>query len=62
MVIRKTFENMLPKDIVWRQKEQFSDGVGIAGIDTLKKITSEKISDEDMAHASELLSFKYSPK
>ncbi len=52
-IIRKTFENMLPKNIVWRQKEQFSDGVGYSWIDTLKKITSEKISDEDMSHASE---------
>lgn len=52
-VLRQAFADMLPEDIAWRQKEQFSDGVGYSWIDTLKKITSEQVSDEQMAHASE---------
>lgn len=51
--LRKAFEDIIPKEIAWRQKEQFSDGVGYNWIDTLKKITSEQISDEEMAHAAE---------
>lgn len=50
-VIRKAFEDYLPESIVWRQKEQFSDGVGYHWIDTLRKLTSEKITDEQMASA-----------
>ena len=52
-ILRKAFEDMLPHDIVWRQKEQFSDGVGYSWIDTLKKMTDEVISDkqfETIAH------------
>lgn len=52
-ILRKAFEDMLPHDIVWRQKEQFSDGVGYSWIDTLKKMTNEAISDkqfETIAH------------
>ena len=52
-ILRKTFAYMLPEEIAWRQKEQFSDGVGYSWIDTLKKITSEQVSDEQMAHAAE---------
>ena len=52
-VLRKAFEDMLPKEIVWRQKEQFSDGVGYGWIDTLKRITSEAVSDREMEHAAE---------
>ena len=52
-VLRQAFADMLPEEIVWRQKEQFSDGVGYSWIDTLKKITSEQVSDEQMAHAAE---------
>ena len=48
-IIRKAFEDMLPESIVWRQKEQFSDGVGYSWIDTLKKMTEEKISDSEFA-------------
>jgi len=50
-VIRKSFESYLPKEIVWRQKEQFSDGVGYSWIDTLKRVASERITDEQMASA-----------
>ncbi len=52
-IVRKAFADMLPEGIAWRQKEQFSDGVGYSWIDTLKKITSEAVSDEQMAHAAE---------
>ncbi|MBP5403237.1 MAG: asparagine synthase B [Treponema sp.] len=48
-ILRKAFEDMLPSEIVWRQKEQFSDGVGYSWIDTLKKITEEKVSDAEFA-------------
>lgn len=52
-VVREAFSDILPESIVWRQKEQFSDGVGYSWIDTLKKIASESVSDEQMAHAAE---------
>lgn len=52
-IVREAFSDMLPKEIVWRQKEQFSDGVGYSWIDTLKKITEELVTDEQMAHAAE---------
>lgn len=52
-VVREAFEDMLPESVAWRQKEQFSDGVGYSWIDTLKKITSEAVSDEEMLHAAE---------
>lgn len=52
-IVREAFEDMLPEEVAWRQKEQFSDGVGYSWIDTLKKITSEAVTDEQMAHAEE---------
>ena len=52
-IVREAFAHMLPSEVAWRQKEQFSDGVGYSWIDTLKQITSERVSDEQMAHASE---------
>ena len=52
-IVREAFADMLPESVAWRQKEQFSDGVGYSWIDTLKKITSEQVSDEQMAHAAE---------
>lgn len=51
-ILREACADLLPESILWRQKEQFSDGVGYSWIDTLKKITSEAVSDEQMAHAS----------
>ena len=48
-ILRKAFEDMLPESIAWRQKEQFSDGVGYSWIDTLKKMTEEKVSDAEFA-------------
>ena len=52
-IVREAFADMLPAEVAWRQKEQFSDGVGYSWIDTLKKMTSEAVSDEQMAHAAE---------
>ncbi|MCR4620231.1 MAG: asparagine synthase B [Paludibacteraceae bacterium] len=52
-IVREAFADMLPEEIAWRQKEQFSDGVGYSWIDKLKAITSQKVSDEEMVHASE---------
>ncbi len=52
-VVREAFSDMLPEEIAWRQKEQFSDGVGYSWIDTLKEITASAVSDEQMAHAAE---------
>ncbi len=51
-LIRTAFADMLPAAVAWRQKEQFSDGVGYSWIDTLKQITSAAVSDEQMAHAA----------
>ena len=52
-IVREAFADMLPESVAWRQKEQFSDGVGYSWIDTLKAITAEAVSDEQMAHAAE---------
>ena len=52
-IVREGFADMLPAEVAWRQKEQFSDGVGYSWIDTLKKITSDQVSDEQMEHAEE---------
>ncbi|MCQ2557748.1 MAG: asparagine synthase B [Oscillospiraceae bacterium] len=50
-IVREAFKDMLPDEIVWRQKEQFSDGVGYSWIDTLKKTTDEMVSDAQFAMA-----------
>ena len=50
-VIRKAFKDYLPESIVWRQKEQFSDGVGYTWIDTLKALAEKKITDEQLVNA-----------
>jgi asparagine synthase (glutamine-hydrolysing) len=47
-ILRKAFEDFLPESVVWRQKEQFSDGVGYSWIDTLKKLVSDKVTDSQM--------------
>ena len=52
-IVREAFADMLPESVAWRQKEQFSDGVGYSWIDTLKEITSAAVTDEQMAHAAE---------
>ncbi len=50
-VIRKAFEKYLPESVAWRQKEQFSDGVGYSWIDTLKDVVELEVTDEQMANA-----------
>lgn len=50
-VIRKAFEDYLPESVVWRQKEQFSDGVGYSWIDTLKEVVEAAVTDEQMNNA-----------
>lgn len=50
-VVRKAFEDMLPESVAWRQKEQFSDGVGYSWIDTLKELVNDEVTDEQMANA-----------
>ena len=52
-IVREAFADMLPESVAWRQKEQFSDGVGYSWIDTLKEITSKAVTDEQMAHVAE---------
>ncbi len=52
-IVREAFADMLPDDVAWRQKEQFSDGVGYSWIDTLKAVTAAAVSDEQMAHAAD---------
>lgn len=52
-VVREAFTDMIPAEVAWRQKEQFSDGVGYSWIDTLKQVTSSAVSDEQMSHAAE---------
>ena len=52
-IVREAFADMLPESVAWRQKEQFSDGVGYSWIDTLKAVTAAAVSDEQMAHAAE---------
>jgi len=50
-VLRKAFEDYLPESVAWRQKEQFSDGVGYSWIDTLKEVTFNSVTDEQLANA-----------
>ena len=52
-VVRDAFADMLPESVAWRQKEQFSDGVGYNWIDTLKAVTTAAVSDEQMRKAAE---------
>jgi asparagine synthase (glutamine-hydrolysing) len=50
-ILRKAFEDMIPESIAWRQKEQFSDGVGYGWIDSLKALTASQVTDEMMKTA-----------
>ncbi len=50
-ILRKAFEDLLPKSVVWRQKEQFSDGVGYSWIDTLKELVEKEVTDKQLANA-----------
>ncbi|HLS94863.1 MAG TPA: asparagine synthase B [Sphingobacterium sp.] len=51
-VVRKAFEDYLPESIAWRQKEQFSDGVGYSWIDTLKEQAENRVSDVEFETAA----------
>lgn len=50
-ILRDTFAHMLPDEVAWRQKEQFSDGVGYSWIDSLKELVDKEVSDQDLADA-----------
>ena len=51
-VLREAFKDYLPKSVLWRQKEQFSDGVGYSWIDSLKELVSKEVTDNDLKNAS----------
>lgn len=51
-IVREAFSDMLPESIAWRQKEQFSDGVGYSWIDSLKALTASAVTDEQMSKAA----------
>ncbi|MDG1379992.1 MAG: asparagine synthase B [Flavobacteriaceae bacterium] len=51
-IVRKAFEDMLPESVAWRQKEQFSDGVGYSWIDTLKVVVDTEVTQEQLANAN----------
>ncbi|MGI2261231.1 asparagine synthase B [Shewanella sp. GXUN23E] len=50
-ILREAFEDKLPAEVAWRQKEQFSDGVGYSWIDGLKEQAAAQVSDKDLANA-----------
>jgi asparagine synthase (glutamine-hydrolysing) len=50
-ILRKAFEDYLPQEIAWRQKEQFSDGVGYGWINTLRSLASSEVSDAQLQNA-----------
>ena len=52
-ILRKAFEDYLPESVTWRQKEQFSDGVGYNWIDTLREMTSQLVTDEQLEKVNE---------
>lgn len=51
-ILRKAFDGWVPDEILWRQKEQFSDGVGYSWIDSLKAYAEKEVSDSAMANAA----------
>ena len=53
-ILRESFEGYLPDEILWRQKEQFSDGVGYNWIDSLKEYANESIKDEEFSNKEKL--------
>jgi asparagine synthase (glutamine-hydrolysing) len=58
-ILREAFEDYLPKSVAWRQKEQFSDGVGYSWIDSLKEVVNKEVTDEMLAAAA--YKFKVNP-
>ena len=53
-VLREAFKDYLPESVLWRQKEQFSDGVGYSWIDSLKELVSKEVTDNDLKNASKV--------
>lgn len=51
-IVRKAFEDYLPESVAWRQKEQFSDGVGYSWIDSLRDYAEQEVSDQMFAEAA----------
>lgn len=60
-ILREAFSDMLPEEIVWRQKEQFSDGVGYSWIDGIRDFAATQVSDQQMAHAARRFPFNTPP-
>jgi len=58
-VLREAFTDLLPNDICWRQKEQFSDGVGYGWIDGLRDYCNQQVTDQQMLTAHDR--FPYHP-
>lgn len=56
-ILRDAFVGWLPDEILWRQKEQFSDGVGYSWIDSLKAYAEQQVSDDEMTRAAERFTF-----
>ena len=52
-ILREAFEDLLPAEILWRQKEQFSDGVGYSWIDSLRELAEGEVSDGQLTRAGE---------
>lgn len=52
-ILRQAFEQDLPADVAWRQKEQFSDGVGYNWIDSLRELANKKVSDKQLEQAAD---------
>ena len=52
LILREAFEDYLPEEILYRQKEQFSDGVGYDWIDTLKTVAEERVTDDQFENSS----------
>lgn len=52
-LLREAFDGLIPDRVLWRQKEQFSDGVGYSWIDTLKAVADQRVSDAQLARAAQ---------
>ena len=58
-VLRKAFEDELPESVAWRQKEQFSDGVGYNWIDSLKELVESSVTDAQMEQVSHRFQYNH---
>jgi asparagine synthase (glutamine-hydrolysing) len=56
-ILREAFTDMLPEEIVWRQKEQFSDGVGYSWIDSIRDYAKTQVSENQLKHAASRFPF-----